>query len=101
MGPFKLGESVRIPLSVTMDGVSLPVENPRIDRLIAPNGNDINGFPAPMIQASLGIYYYEHKLTQIGNYTAILRCELNGSTLETIETFNVQQPFGFPRIQKA
>jgi len=101
IGPFKAGDIVRIPLAVTLDGKALAVANPRIQRLILPDHTDAPGYPAAMSEAEPGVYYLERQLFVIGNYTAIIRCELDASTLEGIESFNVQQPFGFPRIERA
>jgi len=101
IGPFKAGDIVRIPLAVTLDGKALAVANPRVQRLITPDHTDAPGYPAPMTEAESGVYYLERQLFTIGNYTAIIRCELDGSTLVGIESFNVQQPFGFPRIERA
>lgn len=101
IGPFKAGEVVRIPLAVTLDGKALAVANARVHRLILPDRTDAPGYPTAMIRAEDGVYYLERQLFVIGNYTAIMRCEFDGSTLEGIESFNVQQPFGFPRIERA
>jgi len=100
LGPFKAGEYVRIPLAVTLDGKALPVANPRVHRLILPDQTDAPGYPQPMVEAEPGVYYLEVQLFQIGNYLVVIRSELNGSTLEGIESFHVQQPFGFPRIER-
>jgi hypothetical protein len=101
IGPFKAGDIVRIPLAVTLDGKALAVANARVERLIMPDRTDAPGYPAAMMSAEPGVYYLERQLFVIGNYTAIIRCELNGDTLEGIESFHVQQPFGFPRIERA
>jgi len=101
IGPFKAGEIVRIPLAVTLDGKALAVANARVQRLILPDKTDAPGYPAAMSTAEPGVYYLERQLFVIGNYTAIIRCELDGSTLEGIESFHIQQPFGFPRIERA
>jgi hypothetical protein len=100
IGPFKAGDVVRIPLAVTLDGEALAVSNPRVHRLILPDETDATGYPQSMKTAETGVYYLEVQLFPIGNYTAIIRAELNGSTIEDIEPFNVQQPFGFPRIER-
>lgn len=101
IGPFKAGDIIRIPLAVTLDGKALAVTNARVQRLILPDHIDALGYPATMTMAEPGVYYLERQLFTIGNYTAIIRCELDGSTLEGIESFNIQQPFGFPRIERA
>jgi hypothetical protein len=100
IGPFKAGDVVRIPLAVTLDGKALPVANPRVQRLILPDQTDASGYPKAMTEAEPGVYYLEVQLFQIGNYLAVIRAELDGTTLEGIEPFNVQQPFGFPRIER-
>ena len=100
LGPFKAGEYVRIPLAVTLDGKALPVANPRVHRLILPDQTDAPGYPQAMTEAEPGVYYLEVQLFRTGNYLVIIRSELNGTTLEDIESFHVQQPFGFPRIER-
>jgi len=101
IGPFRAGKTARLPLAVTLDGETIAVGNPRVHRLIGPDQNDVQGFPQAMQTASTGIYYYEIQFFQTGNYTAIFRAELGGSTLEDIEPFVVEPPDGFPRIECA
>ena len=73
IGPFKAGEIIRIPLSVTLDGKAIAVANARVQRLILPDHTDAPGYPATMTTAEPGVYYLERQLLMIGNYTAIIR----------------------------
>jgi hypothetical protein len=99
IGPFRAGELMRIPLAVTLNGQAISVANARVQRLIDPVGNDIAGYPKYMITVEDGVYYLEVQLFQTGNYTAIIRAELSGETLEDIEPFVVEPPNGLPRIE--
>ncbi len=101
LGPFRAGEIMRIPLAVTLNGQAIFVANPRIYRLINPVGVDLPGYPKTMITVETGIYYLEVQLFQTGNYTAIIRADLNGEILEDIEPFVVEPPNGLPRIECA
>jgi len=101
IGPFKAGEIMRIPLAVTLDGQALEVVNPRVQRLVGPGKIDLPGYPQAMQALEIGVYVMEVQLFQTGNYTAIIRAELNGETLEDIEPFVVEPPAGFPRIECA
>jgi len=101
IGPFKAGDIMRIPLAVTLDGQTVAVSNPRVHRLIIPGKLDASGYPKTMTEIEPGVYCLEVQLFQTGNYTAIIRAELNGDTLEDIEPFVVEAPAGFPRIECA
>jgi hypothetical protein len=49
-----------------------------------------------------GTYIFEtSEFTTIGNYTAIIQAEVGGETIEEIEPFIIEKPFGFPRIRVA
>lgn len=101
IGPFKAGDIVRIPLAVTLDGKVIAVASPRVHRLVIPDKTDATGYPKSMTELEPGVYCLEVQLFQTGNYTAIIRAELNGDTLEDIEPFVVEPPAGFPRIECA
>lgn len=99
VGPFQPGNKVRIPFEVALNGQAIVILNPRIQRLILPDGTDDINFPQPMIEIKIGIYICEFYVYAIGNYTAILQAELGTSTIERIEPFMVEKPWGFPRIE--
>ena len=101
LGPFKAGDIMRIPLAVTLDGKVIAVASPRVHRLITPGKLDAPGYPKTMTELEVGVYCLEVQLFQTGSYTAIIRAELNGDTLEDIEPFVVEAPAGFPRIECA
>lgn len=101
VGPFQLGETVRIPLEVTLNGKAYAVSNPRVQRLILPSGMDASGFPATMTALKDGTYIYEFTANYLGSYLAIINAEVGTDTIEQIEPFVVESPFGYPRIEVA
>lgn len=102
IGPYQPGEKVRIPLEVILNGQAITVLNARIQRLVLPNKTDAPGFPRAMTRLKDGTYIFETtEFTTIGNYTAIIQAEFGGDTIEQIEPFIIQKPFGFPRIRVA
>lgn len=101
VGPFQPGDKARIPLEVVLNGTPLAVVNPRVQRLIMPDGTDAPGFPQMMITLKPGTYMYEFYVYIIGNYTAILQAEFGQSLIEQIEPFTVEKPWGYPRIEVA
>ncbi len=102
IGPYQPGDKVRIPLEVTLNGTATAVSNPRVQRLILPGGTDAVGFPIAMQTIKTGVYFYETtQFVTIGNYTAILQAELGANTLEVVESFVIEKPFGTPRIELA
>lgn len=102
IGPYQSGEKVRIPLEVLLNGKAIPVSNARIQRIILPNKTNAAGFPRSMIKLKDGTYIFETtEFSTIGNYTAIIQAEVGGDTIEQIEPFIIQKPFGFPSIRVA
>jgi len=101
IGPFQPSDKIRIPLEVTLNGRAIAISNPRVQRLIGPSGADLSGFPMTMTALKTGTYMLELILTTLGNYTAILQGELGNDTIEEIETFVIEKPFGLPRIEIA
>lgn len=101
LGPFQPGDTVRIPLEVTLNGVPIAVSDPRVQRIILPNGTDASGYPVAMSTVKTGTYFLEVSFTTIGNYLVILQAELGTDTIEEIESFIIEKPFGLPRIQIA
>ena len=101
VGPFQPGNKARIPLEVLLNGKPISVDNPRIQRLILPNGSDAVGFPQTMLRIKDGTYMYEFYVHIIGNYTAIIQAEIGIDTIEQIEPFIVEKPWGFPKIEIA
>lgn len=102
IGPYQPGDVIRIPLLVTVNGDTVDVANPRVERIILPNQTDATGFPRPMIRVQEGTYILEvSEFNTIGNYTVIERAELGSSTIECIVVFVIEKPFGNPRIEIA
>ena len=101
LGPFQPGDTVRIPLEVTLNGVPIAVSDPRVQRIILPNGADAPGYPVSMSTVKTGTYFLEVSFITIGNYLAILQAEFGTDTIEEIESFIIEKPFGLPRIQIA
>lgn len=101
IGPFQPGEKARIPLEITINGVATAVGNPRVQRLILPDGTNMSGFPMPMVTIKSGTYMLEIVLTMIGSYIAILQSEYGNNTIEDIAEFVVIRPWGLPRIEVA
>jgi len=101
IGPFQPGDVARIALEIVVNGVATPVANPRVQRIIQPNGTDLAGYPKNMSTVKSGTYVLETVFNIIGNYTAILQAELGNSTIEQIAEFVVEKPFGFPKIEIA
>lgn len=102
VGPFQANEQVRIPLEVVLNGKAVSVNNPRIQRLIMPNGSDAPNYPKAMARLKDGTYIYEFYVFDTGNYTAILQAEYGTKTIEQIESFVVEKPLmSYPRIEVA
>ena len=102
IGPYQPGDTIRIPLEVTLNGVPIVVANPRVQQVVLPNGTNAVGFPASMTTVNAGTYYYETSaFTTIGNYTAILQADFGGNVIECIVVFVIEKPFGAPRIEIA
>jgi hypothetical protein len=99
IGPYQPGNKVRIPLEVLLNGKPIPVDNPRVQRLVLPDGSNAIGFPQIMTALKPGTYMYEFTVHIVGNYTAILQAEIGIDTIEQIEPFIVEKPWGFPRIE--
>ena len=100
-GPFQQGDTVRIPLEVLANGKALAVANARVQRLVLPDGTDDSRFPQAMVTLKNGTYILEEVFNDVGNYTAILQAEFGGDTIEEIESFIIEKPFGIPRIEIA
>lgn len=101
IGPYQPGNTVRIPLEVTINGTPTAVTSPRVQTLILPDGTSHPSFPQSMTTIKTGTYMFEIVLTVVGSYTAIIQAELGASTIEQIAEFVIEKPFGFPRIEIA
>lgn len=101
IGPFQPSDKVRIPWEVTLNGKALAIGNPRVQRLVLPDLTDMPGFPRPMYALKPGSYVLELPLHMIGNYTIIMQGEYGSETIEDMEAFVVERPFGFPSINAA
>jgi hypothetical protein len=101
IGPFQPGDKARIPLEITINGVATSVANPRVQRVILPDGTSMAGFPKPMVTIKPGTYMLEIVFTMIGSYIAVLQSEYGNNTIEDIAEFVVERPWGFPRIEVA
>ena len=99
IGPFQPGDIARIPLEITINGVATAVANPRVQRIVLPDGTSAPGYPQTMSTIKTGTYMYETIFNTIGNYTAILQAEFGNSTIEQIAEFVVEKPYGYPRIE--
>jgi len=101
IGPFQPGDVARIPLEITINGEAIAIVDPRVERIVLPDGTDAPGYPKPMQTIKSGTYMLETIFNTIGNYTAILQGELGNRTIEQIAEFVVEKPFGYPRIEIA
>ena len=102
IGPYQPGDVVRIPLLVTVNGDTVDVDSPRVERILLPNQTDAPGFPRDMTRIQEGTYILEvSEFDTIGNYTVIEKAELGSSTIECIVVFVIEKPFGQPRIEIA
>lgn len=101
IGPFQPGDVARIPLEITVNGEAIAVANPRVQRIILPDGTDAPGYPQYMETIKTGTYMLETIFTKIGSYIAILQAELGNKTIEDIAEFVVEKPFGYPKIEVA
>lgn len=102
IGPYQPGDTIRIPLEVTLNGSPIAVANPRVQQLVLPDGTNAPGFPATMITVNTGTHYYEtNAFSTIGNYTAILQADWGTNVIESIVAFVIEKPFGAPRIEIA
>ncbi len=101
IGPFQPGDKVRIPLEITINGVATAVGNPRVQRMVLPDGSSMPGFPKSMVTIKTGTYMLEIVLTTIGSYVAILQAEYGNNTIEDIAEFTIERPWGFPKIEVA
>ena len=88
-------------MEVTFNGTAQAVTNPRVQRLVLPDQTDAPGYPKAMTFLKSGTYILEVVLTEIGNYTAILQAEFGTETIEAIENFVIEKPFGYPKIEVA
>ena len=101
-GPFQPSPNIaRIAWETTLNGIPIEVTNPRVQRIIQPNGTDIASYPRSMFRLKIGTYMLETSFSVIGNYTAIMQAEYGGNTIENISEFVVERPFGYPRIEVA
>jgi hypothetical protein len=98
IGPYQPGNTVRIPLEVTVNGVPTAVGQPRVQRLIMPDGSDHAGFPRPMTTIKSGTYMLEIVLTTIGSYTAIIEAQYGNATIEQFAYFVIERHWGFHKI---
>jgi hypothetical protein len=101
IGPFQPSDKVRIPWEVLLNGKALAIGNPRVQRLVLPDGTDMPGFPQPMYALKPGSYILELSLRTIGNYTVIMQGEFGSETIEDMEDFVIERPFGYPSINAA
>ena len=102
IGPFQPSPNIaRIAWEVVLNGVPIEIINPRIERIIQPNGTDLIGYPRPMFRIKIGTYMLETSFNIVGNYTAIMQAEYNANSIENIAEFVVEKPFGFPSISVA
>ena len=102
IGPFQPHPNIaRINWEIVLNGVPVRVANPRIERIIQPNGTNLPGYPRPMSVVKDGTYLLETSFSVIGNYTAIMQGEYGNNTIENIAEFVVERPFGMPRIEVA
>lgn len=101
IGPFQPNSLARIALEVVVNGVAVEVVNPRVQRIVGPDGNDLPNYPRSMFRVKKGTYLLETQFTTIGNYTAILQAQYGNDIIEQIAEFVVEKPFGLPRIEIA
>ena len=101
IGPFQPSDIARITLEIKLNGTPIAGANPRVQRIIMPNGQDIPGYPRPMFAVKTGTYMLETSFSMVGNYTAFLQAEVGSSTMEQIAEFVVERPYGYPRIEVA
>lgn len=101
IGPFQPKDSFRIPLGITKDDIAIEVTNPRVQQLILPDGTQASGYPKTMTRVKKGTYFLQVSFETIGHYLAIIQAEFGSDTLEEIETFVIEKPFGAPAIRIA
>jgi len=102
IGPFQPSPNIaRIAWEVLISGIPVEVINPRVQRIIQPNGTDVVGYPRSMFKIKDGTYMLETSFSVIGNYTAIMQAEYGSDTFENIAEFVVEKPFGYPQISVA
>lgn len=91
MGSYFLGSTVKIPVTVQINGEPKTGVTPTIERLILPSGKNESGFPRQMTQThtNSSTYFYTYKPSEIGDYIAIINIIFEGTTYTTIENFTV------------
>ena len=100
LGSFEQGETVRIPLHFLIDGYSAEITSPQVEKIIGPDGYGVSGFPANMTQiGGHYVYYYDYKVSDVGNYIVVMNGTVGALNREVVETFYVRAPLGFPRLQ--
>jgi hypothetical protein len=100
IGPFQPSPNIaRISWEVVLNGVAVEVADPRVERIVQPDGTDLVGYPRSMFRLKKGTYMLETSFEIIGSYTAIMQGEYGNKTIETIAEFVVEKPFGYPKIE--
>lgn len=102
IGPFQPTPNIaRIAWEIVVNGEPVEVANARIERIVQPDGTDLQGYPRSMFKIKKGTYMLETSFDKVGNYTAIMQAEYGNKTIENIAEFVVEKPFGYPQISVA
>lgn len=102
IGPFVVGELGRIVLEFSQNNAPVEVNNPRVQQIFGPDGEEISGYPKLMTEIKSAVYYMEDIFEVAGNYTAIIQAEYNLIIIEKVVEFVVQtRSLGYPRIEVA
>jgi len=103
IGPFIVGELARIVLEFSQNNIPVEINNPRVQQIFGPDGEEISEYPKSMTEIKSAVYYVEDTFETAGNYTAIIQAEYNLNTIEKIVEFVVNTRFsiGYPRIEVA
>ena len=104
IGPFVVGEKARIALEVLDNGIPVEVGNPRVTRIIDPDGEDLDGFPLLMDKSpQKAIYYVDFVFEKVGPHLCVLNADY-GSSAVSIEQIGeamvtTRTSVGYPRIE--
>lgn len=92
MGSYDIGMTVRIPFQISDGGIPIDDIVPKIDKIVAPSGRIIPGFPSSMTatDSSKGTYEYEYKPREVGDYIVIITIEVDGNSYVSLENFTVK-----------
>lgn len=89
---YILGDTVKLAIQVTENSIPLlDISNPKVERVIFPNGKKDGKFPQSMknVDSEFGVYAYDYIPEYVGDYIVIFTFILEGIQYSTMEHFTV------------